>query len=256
MTMQGATRAAKHRAALRGGRLPWTWIAVALAAAAVALVWTVLPVDVWAETVEIRIRDLGLWGVLAFAVLYLLGTLILAPGSFMSLAGGLAFGAWGVPIIVRVATTAAALAFLIARHLARKTVARLIENHPKFSAVDRAVNEEGWKVVALLRLSPLVPFNLQNYALGLTSIGFRAYVAATFFGIIPGTVLYVYLGALGQAALSGDGGVFRWTLFGIGLLATIAVTWLVARKARQKLRESGLEAGPTTGGASASALIP
>jgi uncharacterized membrane protein YdjX (TVP38/TMEM64 family) len=92
-----------------------------------------------------------------------------------------------------------------------------------------------------LRLSPLVPFNLQNYAFGLTSVRFRAYVAATFFGIIPGTVLYVYLGAAGQAAISGSGGALHWMFFAGGLLATVGVTWLIARKAKEKLRDSGVE---------------
>ena len=92
----------------------------------------------------------------------------------------------------------------------------------------------------LLRLSPLIPYNLQNYALGLTRIGFPAYLAATFFGIMPGTMLFVYLGAIGQVAGRGEGGILQWAFFAAGLLATVAVAFLIARKAKAILGVSGL----------------
>ena len=94
----------------------------------------------------------------------------------------------------------------------------------------------------LLRLSPLFPFNVQNYLYGVTGIGFGQCLAATFFGIMPGTLLYVYIGAAGRLALAGDepAGVLRWVLFGLGLLATLAVTVLVTRRARAALQQAGL----------------
>ena len=107
------------------------------------------------------------------------------------------------------------------------------------SANHRAVTEDGGKIVVLLRLSPLIPFNLQNYLLGVTAIPFAHFVAATFAGIIPGTALYTYLGVLWSAA--GDGGTAKWAFFGAGFLATIVVVILVTRKARAKLREAGVE---------------
>ncbi len=106
-------------------------------------------------------------------------------------------------LVVVAATAGATLAFLIARHLVRQKVESLVEERPKFKAVDEAVSEDGWKIVGLLRLSPLVPFNLQNYFFGVTDVGLLPYVAATFFGIMPGTLLYVYLGTLGKAADAG-----------------------------------------------------
>src|SRR5207248_10295897 len=106
------------------------------------------------------------------------------------------------------------------------------------AALDRAGAEEGWKIVGLLRLSPLVPFKLKSYAFGATGIPFMHFVAATFFGIITGTALYIYLGVLGAAA--GEAGPLKWVFFALGLVATIAVTALIARKAKQKLRKAGL----------------
>jgi uncharacterized membrane protein YdjX (TVP38/TMEM64 family) len=106
------------------------------------------------------------------------------------------------------------------------------------AALDKAVAEDGWKIVGLLRLSPLVPFNLQNYLFGATGIPFLHFVAATFFGIIPGTALYTYFGVLGGAA--GAAGPVKWVFFAIGLAATIGVAVLIARKAKEKLREAGI----------------
>jgi uncharacterized membrane protein YdjX (TVP38/TMEM64 family) len=106
----------------------------------------------------------------------------------------------------------------------------------KFAAVDNAVTEEGWKIVVLLRLSPLVPFNVQNYLFGITDIPFPHYFAATCVGIIPGTVLFVYLGALGNTSA----GRLEWVFFGVGLLATVTVAVLVTRKAKERLAEAGV----------------
>jgi uncharacterized membrane protein YdjX (TVP38/TMEM64 family) len=125
----------------------------------------------------------------------------------------------------------------------------MIEQRPRFKAVDQAVTENGWKVVMLLRLSPVVPFNLQNYFFGVTDIKFWHYVAATFVGIMPGTALYVYLGAIGAAAggAGSQGGAFKWTFFGVGLLATIVVTVLITRKAKARLDELGVKEGLAKG---------
>src|SRR5919109_2285188 len=212
----------------------WLWIGLGVLLMAIWLAWLLLPVSEWVHAFVNWIDKLGAWAVVIFAAAYVLGTVLLAPGSAMSVAAGLAFGGWAIPLVLVAATTGASLAFLIARHFARDMVERVIEERPQLKAVDKAVNEEGWKVVALLRLSPLVPFNLQNYAFGLTRIRFWPYAAATFAGIIPGTVLYVYFGMIGRAAVSdGSGGPLRWILFGAGLAATLTVAILVTRKARE-----------------------
>lgn len=136
------------------------------------------------------------------------------------------------------AIVGATLAFLCGRYLARERVKKMSENNPKFKAVDKAVAEEGWKIVMLVRLSPVVPFNLQNYFFGGTEVSLLQYVWATAVGIIPGTAVFVYIGAAGS---SGGGGAFKWTLLGVGLVATVVVTWFVSKKANEKLEEHGLE---------------
>ncbi|WP_299593353.1 VTT domain-containing protein [uncultured Tateyamaria sp.] len=128
------------------------------------------------------------------------------------------------------------MAFLVGRHLVRVMVERKINDYPKFKAVDAAIEDEGWKVVDLLRPSPTVPFSLQNWFLGTTKVGFLPYVVATFAGIMPGTLLYVWIGSLGANA-GGEGPTAKYILFGVGLIATLAVTILVGRKAKAKLDE-------------------
>ena len=206
--------------------------------------WFFLPIEEWMQTFNRWIQDLGAVGMVVFAAIYIIATVLLFPGSILTLAAGLAFGLWGFPLVVVAASAGAALAFVVGRHLARDLVERRLGDSQRFRAIDQAVAEDGWKIVGLLRLSPLLPFNLQNYIYGLTDIRFSHYLAATFFGIMPGSLMYVYFGAAGKAALSGDEGgdpVLKWTLFGIGLVATIVVTVIISKKARAKLDQIGLE---------------
>jgi len=143
-------------------------------------------------------------------------------------------------VIVSLASTAAAgLAFLIARHLARARVEKLARRNPKFAALDKAVGRNGWKVVGLLRLSPLIPFSLSNYLYGLTAVRFLPYVVASWVGMLPATVLYVYLGAAGRSiGEEGERSPWEWALLGAGLLATAAVTVILARLAKRELKRS------------------
>ena len=159
----------------------------------------------------------GAVGWVIFAAVYIVSTVLLVPVSVLTIAAGLAFGlAIGFPLVVVSATIGAALAFLVARYLAHDKVESLMQKRPKFKAIQSAVSEGGWKVVGLLRLSPVLPFNLQNYFYGITDLKLVEYVLATFFGIMPGTLLYVYLGAAGKAASGSGGGALKWTFFGIG----------------------------------------
>lgn len=219
------------------------WIALAVVLIAGGAAWFLLPLREWLKLLELWITGLGIWGVVLFTLVYILATISLAPEWPLTMAAGMLYGAWGFPITVLTATVAAALAFLIARHLARDRVRSLLERRRLFSAIDDAVAEEGWRIVALLRLSPAVPFNLQNYLFGVTAVSFRHFVAATFAGIVPGTVLYVYLGVLGRAAAGegSSGTTLRWLFFGIGLVATFVVVLLVTRKAVAKLKRAGIE---------------
>jgi len=221
----------------------WAWIAIAaVVLAAIGAAWFLFPVRGGLEAFERWILGLGAWGVVLFALVYILATISLAPEWPLTIAAGWLYGAWAFPITLLTATLAASLAFLIARHLARDRVGALLHRRRIFCAIDAAIADEGWKIVALLRLSPLVPFNLQNYLFGLTAIPFLHFVAATFVGIIPGTVLYVYLGALGRTAGRGEasGEPMEWVLCSAGLLASVIVVVLVTRKAAAKLAGTGI----------------
>ena len=198
--------------------------------------WFLLPLGEWGGTFQRWIVGLGIGGVVIFAGVFVAATLVLAPDWPLAIAGGMIYGVWAFPVVLAAAIAAASLAFLVARHLARPRVRALLAGKPKFTAIDNAVAEEGWKIVLLLRLSPLVPFNLQNYLFGITAIPFPHYAAASFAGIIPGTALFVSLGAFGNAS----GGPIEWALFGIGVAATAVVALIITRKARAKLAETGV----------------
>jgi uncharacterized membrane protein YdjX (TVP38/TMEM64 family) len=164
---------------------------------------------------------------------------LFVPGSVLTLGAGAVFGvAWGSVYVSLGATLGATAAFLVGRYLARDAIARKIEGNARFAAIDQAVAIEGWRIVGLTRLSPVFPFTLLNYAFGLTRVKLGHYVLASWIGMMPGTVMYVYLGSLARAAsgipLRTPG---EWVLYGIGLLATVVVTLLVTRLARKALAD-------------------
>jgi uncharacterized membrane protein YdjX (TVP38/TMEM64 family) len=189
------------------------------------------------------IEAAGPVGPLVFFWLYIAACVFMLPGSILTLGAGAVFGLVNGTLLVSLSSTAGATAaFLVGRYLARGMVARRVAGNPNFGAMDEAVASEGWKIVGLTRLSPVFPFNLLNYAFGLTRVSLRDYVLASWIGMIPGTVMYVYLGSLaGSLAELGvrDSGSARthaeWALYGIGLIATVAVTWVITRIARRAL---------------------
>ncbi len=189
------------------------------------------------------IRGLGAVGPLVFALIYVIAAVALVPGSILTLGAGAIFGVLAGTLIALVsATLGATAAFLVGRYLAREWVASKIERDQRFKAIDRGVAEEGWKIVGLTRLSPVFPFNLLNYAFGLTRVSLRDYVVASFVGMAPVTFVYVYIGSLaGDLAALGDSDRGRTTgelaLFGAGLVATILVTVYVTRIARAALNQ-------------------
>src|SRR5262249_55487262 len=184
---------------------------------AVAIGWFALPIRQWIEAFDVWIAALGMRGVLLFALVYVVAVVLLAPAEFLSIAAGFLFGAWGFPLVVVAAARRGAVwAFLVRGYGVGMILRRFLRNKPRYAAIDRAVAEEGWKIVALLRLNPLVPFNLQNYFFGATDVGFVPYAVATFLGIMPGAAFYVYLGTLGREAGSGAGAT-RWIFLGLGL---------------------------------------
>lgn len=209
----------------------------------VALAFQFLPVDEWTDQLNQWVQSLGSWGPVAFVLIYIVATVFLIPASPLSILAGLIFSWWGLPLVLLGATVGACLAFLGGRYIARDRVSSFAENNRTFGAVDEAVEEEGWKVVLMMRLSPAVPFNLQNYFFGTTAVSFWSYALATAGGIIPGAAVYVYIGTLGSGGGSGEGGggVLKWSLLGAGLVVTALMTWFLSRKAKARLDQYGVD---------------
>lgn len=189
------------------------------------------------------VGSLGAWGPLIFITLYILACVLFLPGSVLTLGAGVLFGVIKGSIIVSISSTlGATCAFLVGRYLARDWVAKKISSHEKFQAIDEAVAREGWKIVGLTRLSPVFPFNLLNYAYGLTRVSLRHYFFASWIGMMPGTIMYVYIGSLaGEVAKLGTEGRTRtsaeWALYIVGLIATVVVTVFITRIARDALKK-------------------
>jgi len=202
-----------------------------------------LPMDQIVRWLTTTIEGLGIWGPIVFGLVYIVATLMFVPGSALTLAAGLLFGLAGGTAVVSVAsTTSAAFAFLIARYLARGAVEGMAGKSPRFAAIDKAIGEGGWKIIAMLRLSPAMPFSLGNYLFGLTRVKFWPYVLTSWLFMLPGTFMYVYLGYIGSAGLTAAGGQSsrppaQWALLIVGLIATIGVTVYVTRLARRAIAQ-------------------
>ena len=206
-------------------------IAFALALAA-AVVWAVLNRETFdIDAIEGWLQDLGFWAPVVFVLLWVLWALLFLPGALLGLAGGALFGpVWGVLWTLTGATLGASLAFLAARFVASDWVAARAGGRLKL-LLD-GVEAEGWRFVALTRLVPLFPFNLLNYALGLTRIPFPVYVLTTLVCMAPGTVAFTYLGYVGREAAAGGEDLFQKALLALGLLAAVAFLPRLVRRLR------------------------
>jgi uncharacterized membrane protein YdjX (TVP38/TMEM64 family) len=216
-------------------------IGIAILAGAAALLFSGQRAAALLPALSRWIEERGALAPMLFALVYVVATVLLVPGSILTLAAGALFGIWkGTLIVLLAASAGACLAFLIARYLARERVAARVQRDARFAGIDRAIGASGWKIVALLRLSPVFPFNLLNYALGLTSVRLRDYALACV-AMLPGTLLYVYYGrVIGDVAALAAGeraapGTSYYVLLAVGLLATIVVTAILARIARREL---------------------
>lgn len=176
----------------------------------------------------------GIWAPLIFLMLYAAGTVLFLPGSLFALVGGALFGPiLGTALNLLSATVGASIAFLVARFIAGEWVAQ--KTSGRLKRLIEGVENHGWRFVAFVRLVPLFPFNLTNYAFGLTRIRFIPYVITSFVCMVPGATAYTWLGHAGREALSGDISAIRYGLLAIGLLATIAfVPRLVAQLRRNE----------------------
>lgn len=182
------------------------------------------------------IENQGVVGVLAFVLLYVVACVLLLPGSLLTLGAGAIYGLFrGFLLVSFSSTLGASAAFLVGRYLARGWVASKTAGNPKFKAIDDAVAHEGWKIVFLTRLTPVFPFNLQNYGYGLTKVSFFHYLLASWIGMMPGTLLFTYVGYIGGSAADSGTSPAQWAMRVVGLLATVLVTVLITRIARNAL---------------------
>src|SRR2546428_11209984 len=214
-------------------RSRWKWVLYGVAGVLIVLALKYFHVQDLLKSALDWIGKLGPWGPVIFIALYVVATVVFIPGSVLTLGAGAVFcGALGSVCVSISATLGATAAFLVGRYLARDAIARKIQKNETFATIDRAVANEGWKIVLLTRLSPVFPFTLLNYAFGLTRVKLTHYVLASWIGMIPGTVMYVYLGSLVNVGAGHrqrtTGG---WILYGVGLLGTVTVNGFGTRLA-------------------------
>jgi uncharacterized membrane protein YdjX (TVP38/TMEM64 family) len=203
-----------------------------------------LPIKDWLIKSLEWTQELGIWGPAFFVACYILACIFFIPGSVLTIGSGFIFKVIKGSITVSIGSTlGACAAFLVGRTIARKWIASKVAKNHKFVAIDEAVAQQGFKIVLLTRLSPVFPFNLLNYAFGLTKISFWKYALASWIGMIPGTIMYVYFGAglrsltdvaSGKLEKSTAGTIFFW----VGLIATIVVTLFVTNVARKALKNA------------------
>ena len=200
-----------------------------------------LPVVQWIEQFRLWILDLGAFGVWVFVIVHVLSMLFLGPALALTLMAGLAYGAWGFPLVVGSSTLGAGIAFLLGRYVARGSVTRWINKDERLRSLNSVISGEGWRVVGLMRLSPVIPYGVQNYLFAVTDVQFLPYMLATFVGVMPATALFVYIGAIGQTLE--QAGALQWSLVIGGVVATVVLAVFVSRRARAALSERSTGSG-------------
>ncbi len=243
--VSGAGEQTGPKTALRSEKTGVPWLRILPAA---LILGTALVVG-WFADVPAQVRTaldwidgLGWWAPAAFVLIYILIAVLLIPGSILTIGAGAVFGVIRGTIYTSIGSTlGATAAFLLGRFLLRGWVTRILDQRPRLKAVDEAVGREGARIIFLLRLSPLVPYSVSNYVYGLTNIRTLPYMLASWIGMIPGTLLYAYIGSLvqrvadlGQAEQTATTG--EWALYALGLIATAIVTVRITRIATRAVR--------------------
>jgi uncharacterized membrane protein YdjX (TVP38/TMEM64 family) len=199
----------------------------------------------WLLSFNEWIKAQGAAGVFAFAIAdVVIAVLLLAPSELMWVAAGVVFDAWGAPLVLVSSVVASLVAFLLSRHMLRPKVRVLLAKRPLLRAIDSAIGSQSWQVAILLRLNGLVPFNFQSYFFGATDIGLVPYTITTVFGILPFTIMYVYLGTVGRTIAIEEGlGAANIAFVLFSLLAMAGLVFLVGQKTKRKLQEMSAVAG-------------
>ena len=183
-------------------------------------------------------QGLGHWAPPAFVLLYAAACVLLLPGSVLTIGAGVLFGlAFGVLTVFTGAMLGACAAFLLGRTVGRGWILKRVSGDRRFAALDEAVGLDGFRVVLLARLCPVLPFSLLNYAFGLTAVTFRSYAAASGLGMLPGIAAYVYVGSAARslAEAAAGGRAAPGALFWVGMAMSAASAALLARMARRAL---------------------
>jgi len=215
----------------------WPLVAAVAVVALLTALAFLLPVREWFDVFEDRVESMDLGaGLLAFGIVYVVATLLLVPGWIFPLAAGAIFGlGWGMAITLGSVTASSAAAFVTTRYLLRGPAEKLAKRHRLFSAFDKAVDKEGWRMVALLRMSPLLSFGIKSYFFGLTCVVMADYLAGTLVGMLPGLLLKVWLGDAGRDVVT-RGGPLQWAILSTGIAATVVASVIVTRVTRARLK--------------------
>jgi uncharacterized membrane protein YdjX (TVP38/TMEM64 family) len=217
----------------------WKIAGLCLVVGGVLIALRFLPLEPWIEVFIAWSERLGAAGKFIFVAVYMAAMVACVWGTPFTVAAGLAFGVWwGTVVATAGATGGSAVAFLIARYVARDALARWAERHAKFKAIDRALEQGGWKIVFLTRFSPMIPFSISNYLFGLTRISFGAFFWASLLAILPGSFAVAYLGHMGRMSLRGgieDLDAISIAMMTAAAVMTIAVVIYFTLLARKQL---------------------
>jgi uncharacterized membrane protein YdjX (TVP38/TMEM64 family) len=242
----------RNRFAHMLGHVPWRIVVLVLLAVGLFAAMLIPPVRQAVTGQVERLMEwtagLGVWGPVFVAAFYVVACVLSLPGSVLTVGAGFLFGVVTGTVTVSIGSTlGACAAFGVGRTLARHWVERKISASERFAAIDAAVGKQGFKIVLLTRLSPVFPFNLLNYAYGLTKVPFGQYALASWIGMLPGTLMYVYFGAAAReaadsiraaAGTAGKGSPAAAAFFWAGLAVAIVVAVFVTRVARKALKEA------------------
>jgi uncharacterized membrane protein YdjX (TVP38/TMEM64 family) len=247
MTMADTPAQMAPTAATPPKKSPVVPILIGIAAlTALFFLFRALPVKEWLVSFQQYVKGLGFAGYVLYALVYAVCCVLFVPASVLTLGAGAIYGlGTGTAVVLVGATLGATLSFLLARTVMRKRIEGMTAGNAKFQALDRAIGKEGAKIVFLVRLAPVFPFTYINYAFGLTGVKTLPYVVASFFGMIPGTFAYVYLGSAAAGAASGEADTTKKIVQIAGAVVALVVTIFVARVATRAIKSAGVaEEGP------------
>ena len=214
-------------------------LVVGLAGAVLLVVRTTLPLDVAVGTLRSWAEAGGAIEMAGVGAAYVVLALLFVPGAALTMVTGAVFGIGEGLVVVAIATSVAdAAAFLLGRYVARDAVVRLMDRYPRFKIVDRTISHGGWRIVALIRLNPTIPYSASNYLFGVTGVPFLPFFISSGIFTLPGAFAYLYLGYVGAETLGSSGrNPVEWALLVLGLLVTIVALVYVTVLARRELAD-------------------